>query len=253
MLAAAGHAHHAMGALPAGGGLALLAALFVAGLAGGFTHCAGMCGPFVLTQVAAGLARTPASAMSEWTRLRGAALVPYHLGRFTTYSALGAVAAALVRGVGETAELRWLAAGLLGVAALAFLLQGLGRGARLLSPAVSGPGATWLSRRLAALAEPLVARGDRPGARYLLGVVLGFLPCGLLYGALAAAATAGSALAGGLAMASFTLGTVPALLAVGLAGGFLLKRAAAATRAVAAFLMLVNAATLAYLALRALP
>ncbi len=66
-------------------------------------------------------------------------------------------------------------------------------------------------------ARPLFARpvGFRG---YALGLMLGFLPCGLLYGALAAAAASGDPLTGAFAMIAFALGTVPALLAVGLAG-----------------------------------
>ncbi|MFQ5845606.1 MAG: sulfite exporter TauE/SafE family protein [Planctomycetota bacterium] len=62
---------HALGFLPAGGGdLALLGALLLAGLVGGVTHCAGMCGPFVLAQVSMGLERVPASEMRELSRLK---------------------------------------------------------------------------------------------------------------------------------------------------------------------------------------
>ncbi|HZX85481.1 MAG TPA: sulfite exporter TauE/SafE family protein, partial [Reyranella sp.] len=60
-------------------------------------------------------------------------------------------------------------------------------------------------------------------ARYGLGVVLGFLPCGLLYGALAAAGGTGSPTDGALAMAAFALGTMPALIATGW-GGLLVRR-----------------------------
>lgn len=189
--------------------------------------------------------------MSEWTRLKGAALIPYHLGRFTTYSALGAVSAALVRSLAEIASLRWIAALLLGLAAALFLLQALGRGVRLLPKAISTPGIGWLSRRLGALVEPLIVRARNPGARYLLGVVLGFLPCGLLYGALAAAATAGNAAAGAAAMAVFALGTVPALVAVGIAGATLMKRFGGAVQAAVTVLTLANAAALSYLAFSA--
>ena len=66
-----------------------------------------------------------------------------------------------------------------------------------------------------------MARGH--AARYGLGVVLGFLPCGLLYGALAAAGGTGSAIDGALAMAAFAVGTVPALVATGW-GGLLVRR-----------------------------
>jgi sulfite exporter TauE/SafE len=246
------HTHQALISINAGGFEALLGALFLAGLAGSITHCAPMCGPFVLAQVATGLERTPAAAMSEWTRLKGAALIPYHLGRFTTYCTLGAIAAWLVQGLAGLAPLRYFAAALLLVAALAFLAQALGRSVSLVPASVSRPTLSFLSQRLAALAQPLIARSDRPGTRYLLGVVLGFLPCGLLYGALAAAATAGSASAGAVAMAAFTLGTVPALIAVGFAGGFLMRRAAGAVRFAATLFMFVNAATLSYLAYRVL-
>jgi sulfite exporter TauE/SafE len=53
---------------------------------------------------------------------------------------------------------------------------------------------------------------------YPLGLALGFLPCGILYAALAAAAATGSPLYGALAMFCFGLGTIPALVAVGLLG-----------------------------------
>lgn len=42
---------------------------------------------------------------------------------------------------------------------------------------------------------------------YLLGVMLGFIPCGLVYGALVLAAATGAALNGGAVMLVFGLGT----------------------------------------------
>ena len=67
----------------------------------------------------------------------------------------------------------------------------------------------------------------------------------------AAAAATGSALGGALAMAGFALGTVPALLGVGLAGAFFGRRFLPAARAVAAPMLVINAAVLGVLALRA--
>jgi sulfite exporter TauE/SafE len=65
----------------------LLAGLLTAGLATGFTHCAAMCGPFVLAQT--GPIEHGAPRM---TRLARAALLPYHAGRVVTYTLLGALA-----------------------------------------------------------------------------------------------------------------------------------------------------------------
>jgi len=74
-----------------------------------------------------------------------------------------------------------------------------------------------------------------------LGVVLGFLPCGLLYGALAAAGGVASAQEGALIMAAFGLGTVPALVAVGWGGLIIRRRLREVARWIAAPLLLANA------------
>ena len=98
----------------------------------------------------------------------------------------------------------------------------------------------------------LVLRDPRGWRGYALGVALGFLPCGLLYGALAAAAGAGGPARGALAMAAFTLGTAPALIGVGWVGAFFARRFLPALRAIAAPVMVLNAAVLLVLAWRAL-
>lgn len=199
----------------------LLVSLFMTGLVGGVAHCSAMCGPFVLSQVGARLEGVPASRMREWHRLAGAALLPYQLGRLTTYSLLGAVGASLAGGLagslGGLAGLRWISALLLGLAALFFLGYAIPR-VRALLPGQGGDGREgWWSRHVGRLARPLFAAPT--GWRgYALGLLLGFIPCGLLYGALAAAASTGDPVAGAFGMAVFALGTMPTLFGVGLAG-----------------------------------
>lgn len=229
-------------------------ALLILGLIGGFSHCVGMCGPFVLAQVAAEGTCSTRDAPSELRRLRGALLLPYHLGRATTYVALGAMAGGVVGVAAAVARAPWLPGLLLGAAAAVFLVQGLSglfRGLRRIAPRiaplplsslVAGPLARWAGPLLL---NPLGWRG------YALGVALGFLPCGLLWGALAAAAGTGGALAGAEAMAAFALGTGPGLFAVGYVGVFFRRRAPGALKAVAVPVMLLNATFLGVLALRA--
>lgn len=233
---------------------ALLTSLFVAGLLGSVAHCVGMCGPFVLGQVVARLEATPAAQLSEFRRLTGAALAPYHLGRMTTYGALGAGAAALAGGLGDLAGLRWLSAALLALAALFFIgyalprlgVPGLAVG-RWRRPAVGGEG-VWsrhIGRRIGPLFKaPVGFRG------YLLGIALGFLPCGFLYGAIAAAASSGSAVAGGLMMVAFAIGTIPALVGVGLAGHVTGRQWQSAVARVTPVLLLLNAGLLGAMAWR---
>ncbi len=226
----------------------VIVGLMLTGLIGSFGHCAGMCGPFVLSQTVARLDAVAAPDMREWHRLAGAALLPYHLGRATTYAALGAVAAELAGGLVDLGRLTWLPAALLAIAALLFLGHALVR-LNVRVPWLPSGGTAWWSRaagqRLRALfANPRGWRG------YALGLALGFLPCGLLYAAIAAAAATADAFAGGLAMVAFAAGTVPALLAVGLAGHVAARRWQAAAARALPILMLVNAAVLGVLAFR---
>jgi len=212
----------------------LLLGLFVAGAAGSTMHCVPMCGGFVLGQVADRMARLPAARLCEWRRVGRGALLPYHLGRLTTYTGLGAVAGiatAALPWFGTVSALLLLLGAALFLAHVARLTPGLDR-----APAGWTGIIAWLARRV--------------GGGYPLGVVLGFLPCGFLYAALAAAAASGGPLRGALGMLAFGLGTVPALAVVGIAGHAAgwrwQKRVAAAAPAV----MLLNAALLTLLALR---
>ena len=220
-------------------GLLLLPALLLAGLAGSVVHCTAMCGPFVLGQVADGLARMPAARMCQAARLRGALLLPYHAGRLLTYATLGAAAGWL----GGLRLPQVVPGALLALAATGFLLLAL----RRWQPALAGPGVGstggW-GAGLAALA------GRRPRG-VALGLALGLLPCTMVYAALAAAASAG-ALFGGLGMLAFGLGTVPALLAVGLLGHTAGRRWQVAMDRVAPWLLTANAMLLLALALQAI-
>lgn len=233
----------------------LLFALFMAGFAGGFTHCLGMCGPFVISQVQARLEAVPAAAMSEFKRMSGGALIPYHLGRATTYMALGAVGAVATAQLAEIQALHWVAAALLAGAGLFFIGYAL-RGLGVQIPGMQGVDASGgegtLARAWGRSIKPLF-RHPTGFRGYALGVALGFLPCGLLYGALAAAAAGGEWLTALFGMAAFWLGTVPALLGAGIAGGKILGRWPDMARQVAPVLLLINGAFLLYLVFGMLP
>jgi len=208
--------------------------LFVTALIGSLVHCVPMCGPFVLMQ-AGNAVEGPLLR-----RLAGAFLLRYQLGRLTTYVGLGGAAGAAGGWIEDA--LRWPAALLLGIAALAFLLQAAAR----LMPFQAALLAS-LSRPLADIVVPLAAR--RPGG-FRLGLLLGLLPCGFLYAALAAASATGSLLGGASAMAAFGAGTVPALVVIGLAGRAALGRWRTKAAPLLTGLFLLNALTLSAAALR---
>jgi len=229
----------------------LLASLFMAGLVGSATHCVTMCAPFVLSQVTTRLEQIPLKEMSEFKRLSGAALIPYHLGRMTTYIILGFFVGLLAQGTIQFSGMKWVSAVLLMLAALFFLgyaFKKLG----LVFPDLPLLGSQkkrdgTAGAKLGQILKPFFARPTGVNG-YLLGVGLGFLPCGLLYGALAGAGATGDFVAGAFGMAAFALGTVPSLMAVGFAGHLAGQKWHKVVTDLAPMLLIINAGVLAYLA-----
>ncbi len=228
---------------------AIILALFLTGLAGGVAHCGPMCGPFVLMQLG------DAGSAPRIRRLSAGLLPAYHFGRILTYSALGAAAGGLGGSLIAVSPFRDATALLLGLAALAFLLQGLkGLGAflslRTPFPVMSFGGG--LGAFIARAIGPILraAPGRFLGLHgLLLGLVLGLLPCGFLYAALLVAMATGHAAAGGIAMLGFGLGTVPALAAIGMIGAGVAHRWRAFARGALPPIFLINALTLGGIAL----
>lgn len=227
-------AHQCHAALTQYGGV--MTTLLMGGLVGGFTHCVGMCGPFVLGQAATRLERQ--SDPTEWGRLQGAALLPYHAGRLTTYAVLGALAAGVSARFRAEAWFQNMAAVLLLAAAFLFLVTAFN-----LLPA---RWTAFLPRLPEVALRPLRGLFAAPvGWRgYALGLVLGLIPCGLVYAALMTVAATGDPLAAALGMGLFALGTVPALVVVGMGGRFLMTRWRRALGTVTAPLLVFNSVAL---------
>jgi sulfite exporter TauE/SafE len=181
---------------------------FVAGALGS-SHCVAMCG---------GLATALGTRRNGTLRARP---LLYQTGRLTSYAAAGAIVGSLGAAAGFAFEAsKWSAVLRLGTAAVVVLIGlNIALGPRLRGPWLGAPerwGAlAW--RRIAPLSSRLP---KQPAARALtLGLLWGWLPCGLVYSVLVAAALAGSALAGGVTMIAFGLGTLPAMLGLSYASG----------------------------------
>ena len=182
----------------------LLAAAFGAGLLGS-AHCLGMCGGI------SGLFAAGATVASIKTQLPLA--IAYNLGRVLSYAFLGVIIALIgstaVSAIPDLAGPVRLAGGIL------IIVVGLqvAFGWRLLAP-IEKIGAT-IWNRLVPHTEALIPANSVSKATGL-GLIWGWLPCGLVYSALLLAATTADAISGGLVMVAFGLGTMPAMVATGL-------------------------------------
>ena len=180
--------------------IALLTAALLMGFFGS-PHCLGMCGGLV---TAFGL------SMKDVSPAKKRALVAtYHVGRLTSYATLG------------------LVAGLIGLTVLEPLMQGNSVPRILLGLVLVFVGVTMLG-------APFLTKLERFGMRFwqylsplrqkvfplntfpralTAGLLWGFLPCGLVYGALLIAVVAHNPLSGAALMFTFGLGTIPMLVA----------------------------------------
>jgi sulfite exporter TauE/SafE len=178
---------------------ALPLALAAGGLASGF-HCAAMCGGI-----------SGAFSLVNKDRLWRRQLA-FNAGRISSYAAAGAIAGTLGSAAAYAASVLpaqiylYFFAGAFAILAGAHLL---GLPTRRLET-IGLP----LWRRVQPVAARLLPARTLPQS-YAAGLAWGCLPCGLVYGALAAAMFAGGALEGAAAMAAFGLGTLPWLLASG--------------------------------------
>lgn len=182
-------------------------AVFLIGLLGG-VHCVGMCGGIV-------------GALSTQTvRMPGAPSafplhLAYNLGRISSY----VVAGALIGAVGSIGLLLndmlpvqmalYIAANLMMIA-LGLYLTGFTRSLALTER---------IGQALWKRIQPLTARflpARSVVQAYPLGLLWGWLPCGMVYGVLTAALLSGSAARGAATMLAFGLGTLPNLLLAGM-------------------------------------
>jgi len=197
----------------------LFAVFFLGGLTGSLTHCLVMCGSVVACQSACGGGcGKRMSAASQWQ---------YHLGRLLTYGVLGFFAALLSKQLAAASYWPTLSAAMMVMAGGLFLLSAV------------------VPNRHALLTYA-------PQNGLLRGVLMSFMPCGLIYAALMMAATLTNPFAGMFAMWLFVLGTIPALLVASGSAAMVAVKWQEMMRGIGRFGMAFNGLTLLVLAAKAM-
>lgn len=163
----------------------------VFGLLGSF-HCIGMCGPIAFM--------LPVTRENKLKKALQVAI--YHLGRLLAYSTIGIFFGLIGKSLnlfGIQQQLS-IAVGILMIALILFpRIMGKGQ--------LPGPLRKVMSRLRTSLGNAL--KRKKLGTFFSIGLLNGFLPCGLVYMAVLGAVAQGSTWNGGLYMFLFGLGTVP--------------------------------------------
>jgi sulfite exporter TauE/SafE len=179
-------------------------AAFLIGLVGSL-HCIGMCGPIAIA--------LPVPDSSNLSFFTGRIL--YNLGRVVTYSFLGAVLG-LLGGRIALAGAQQVVSIILGVVIIIAVLLPQ----KYKNYFAQHPFTQKLAQPLKENIGVLFKKGTF-SAMFLIGILNGFLPCGLVYVALAGAIASGDAISGAAVMILFGLGTVPAMFAASVFGKFI--------------------------------
>lgn len=181
----------------------ILLAAFAAGFLGS-AHCFGMC---------SGLSGLFAAGAIAALRTQLPLAIVYNLGRITSYVLMGLAVGVL--GKATVSILPELAAPVRLVSGILIVLVGLqvAFSLQLLAPIEQLGSKLW--DRIMPAARGLVP-ATTFGKAAGLGLLWGWLPCGLVYSALLIAATTAQPTDAALVMLAFGLGTLPAMLATGL-------------------------------------
>lgn len=178
----------------------LLWTAFTIGILGSF-HCIGMCGPIALA--------LPLKQES-WASRTMAALL-YNFGRALTYALLGAIFGLFGQGLKLAGFQQWVSIVLGVIMILSVLFPAIFRG--IGTPRI-------FHKPVEALKGSLARRFSNPSflSLFTIGILNGFLPCGLVYIAIAGAIASSGVIEGALYMFIFGIGTMPIMLALSLAG-----------------------------------
>ena len=181
----------------------MLWSAFLIGLFGSF-HCIGMCGPIALAL----------PVQNNRLNLIVGRLL-YNIGRAITYAAFGLVFGLIGQSLSLVGFQQSVSifAGVL-ILLMVLLPSKISQKIYLLKPAYGFT--NFLKRKFGALLKKKSVTST-----FLIGLLNGFLPCGLVYIAVAGAIAAGSSLGGAAYMFVFGIGTLPIMLAVSLAGNFI--------------------------------
>lgn len=181
----------------------LIGSAFVMGLAGSL-HCIGMCGPLALS--------LPVVHSSAYSRISGGLI--YNSGRILSYTIMGLIFGLLGNFIIATKWQSGLSI-VLGCIILFYLLV---------------PKKYFHFTTITAFSKPFMLLRQQLGklfqsqkfsSLFFIGILNGFLPCGLVYLALTSSIIAASPLNGGMFMLFFGLGTFPLMFATVLMGNYL--------------------------------
>lgn len=182
----------------------ILVSALILGLMGSF-HCAGMCGPIAIA--------LPLHGNTISQKIFGGTL--YNIGRTITYGVMGVVFGLLGQGLSMIGFQQKISVIMGALMIISILFPALFRNQYRMDKSWF----SFVSKLKATIGKMFSIRSF--SSLFLIGLLNGLLPCGLVYMAIAGAIGTGDVTLGTLYMILFGLGTIPMLLFISLAGNMM--------------------------------
>lgn len=184
-------------------GIEVIGSAFIMGLAGSL-HCIGMCGPLALS--------LPVSHINNFSRISGGAI--YNTGRILSYALLGLIFGSVGNLIIATQWQSSLSLAL-GIIILLYLL--------IPKKYLHLSATNKLNKPFLLLRYQLgkLFQSKKQSSLFTIGILNGFLPCGMIYLALSSATITANPITGGMFMLFFGLGTFPVMFATVVVGNYL--------------------------------
>lgn len=179
---------------------------------GSVGHCIGMCGGIVVAYSSSKIDHTSSYFQQTFSHLA------YNFGRVTTYTLLGAIFGYIGQVIAFTPFTKGILFTITGILMILAGLSLVGKLKVLNSAQWSVSKYAWYQNSFKKLMSTSSYRSF-----YLLGILNGLIPCGLVYSFAIFAASTATPIGGALVMATFGLATIPALFFLGTVTKFLQK------------------------------
>lgn len=186
--------------------------ILVTAFLGSVGHCIGMCGGIVIAYSSRKI-----DSKTSWVQQTASHLF-YNFGRVATYTLLGAFFGLLGKVIAFTPTTRGILFVFAGILMILAGLSLVGNLKFLISAEWSISKNSWFQKAFRTLIS-----GKSYRSFFLLGMLNGLIPCGLVYSFAVIAASTTSPLWGAIVMATFGLATIPALFFLGTMTKFLQK------------------------------
>jgi hypothetical protein len=194
--------------------------IILTGVLGSFTHCIGMCGPIAMMQSSMRLMNVKSNQMQQYKKVHASLALPYYFGKATTYVFYYLLLEMLTYSFKTSQYYNFFISALMILSGCAFAWLAISKNFSFFTSSLSSNKKSSIERLISRLKlKPFGLSG------FIMGFILGLVPCGFVYAVVLAVASYVESIAlGALTVFIFGLSTVPGLFLVSYFGNYILER-----------------------------